>query len=197
MSLEDEVLKAVGFKPTREYKNRQDYLAAIITASKELDDAWFESIESEDVVMWLNAGYLARRTKQPIPDFADAEVEEVEEVGEVEAADEMATEVEAALDELVSLTETVENTPYPEPKVKKPRKPRAKLTGKFNAYGRAEGSKTDMAIKLFEKGATMKEVIEVTGEPKYNILNELISEGHIVDKDDETKVITLRHKDAV
>ena len=191
MSFEERVLKEVGFEPTREYKDRQDYLAAILVASEKISDHDFEYNVSEDVADWLNEGYKARRTKKPIPDFPDTE--------EAEPVDASQDEGEVYVEEFVSkaeleLTETVENTPYPEPKAaKKPRKPRAKLTGKFNRFGVAEGSKRDMAIKFFEKGSTMKAVKEATGEAHYNVLKELAMKGHKVTSVDG--VITLTHKD--
>lgn len=169
--IEQELVQACDFKPAKKYKQRQDYLAAIVVAIAALPDADFEKI-SDPASDWANAAARALRTKTTLPDFPDLEAE-------------------AGSEELPALEPTVENTPYPEPE--KPKKLRRKLTGEIDRYGVSVGSRSNQAILLFERGATMKEVKEVTGDSKYNLLKKLASEGHTIERDGP--VFRLIHKD--
>jgi hypothetical protein len=68
-----------------------------------------------------------------------------------------------------------------------------KLTGARNEYGIIIGTKTHEAIKLYEKGATLKQVENAIGGRHYNILTKLAGEGHKVEKL-EGGVWKLTHK---
>lgn len=175
MSLEDQVIEAAGFTPAREYKSRQDYLAALVEATADIQDDEFEKLP-EEVALWINDAAKARRQKKEIPEFPDLNYPVV-------STQEIDGELEAV----------IENAPYPEPKPRKQRKPKVKMTGKFNRFGVAEGTRADMAIKLFEKGATMKEIKETVGDTKYNLFRWLGEQGHLCTK--ENKVFRVVHKD--
>lgn len=179
--IEQDIIKKTGFKPAREYKDRQDYLAALVRAAWNADDSVFKQL-TDEATAWVNAGEKAVRSHSVIAELPDVAQEVYNEV------------VEAT----VELDETPENTPYPEPA--KPKRVKVKLTGKIDRYGCSEGSKNNLALKMFERGATMKQVIDALGKAKYNILRKQEEAGHRVVREvlsDGIIKITLTHKDDV
>lgn len=64
----------------------------------------------------------------------------------------------------------------------------------LDKYGCMEGSKNSNALKLFEKGATAKEIKEKLGGTYYNILKKQQKLGHLVEK--EGAIIKLTHREA-
>lgn len=184
--IENKVIEATGFAPTKRFKDRQDYLAALAIATEQIEDAEFEELPDE-VVEWINAAVRARKTRRNIPEFPDSELAEPapEEMIDLSSVKEPPDGPE--------LEESPGHIPYPEPKK---RKVKAKLTGAFNRYGVAEGSKADASIKLFEAGVTMKQIKEATGETRYNLLKDLAKKGHKVEKSADG-VWTLTHRDDV
>jgi hypothetical protein len=68
------------------------------------------------------------------------------------------------------------------------------ISGVKNRYGYYEGTKVDEACKMFEKGASMKEVRDYLGDNYYNMLRAVRDEGHSVEKNDAGQFV-LKHKD--
>lgn len=64
----------------------------------------------------------------------------------------------------------------------------------LDKYGCMEGSKNSDALKMFEKGATAKEIKEKLGGTYYNILKKQQKLGHLIEK--EGSIIKLTHRDA-
>lgn len=52
----------------------------------------------------------------------------------------------------------------------------------LDKWGCMEGSKNSQALKMFEKGATAKEIKEAIGGTYYNILNRMVQQGHKLEK---------------
>lgn len=89
--IELELVKLSGFTPTKDYKRRQDYLAALArTVDQHLNDLTAEKADKvfddldEATAKWFNAACRAVSNKKVIPDFDDevssAEVPMPEEV---------------------------------------------------------------------------------------------------------------------
>jgi len=71
-----------------------------------------------------------------------------------------------------------------------------KITGTKDRYGVTEGTKTSMALKMFEKGCTMRDANIELGDNYYVILRKLANNDHSVEKL-ENGVLKLTHKDDV
>jgi hypothetical protein len=69
-----------------------------------------------------------------------------------------------------------------------------KITGKKNRYGVTAGTKRDLALKMLEKGCTMRDVNIELGDNYYVLLRRLAKEGHLVEKL-KNGVIKITHKD--
>jgi hypothetical protein len=69
-----------------------------------------------------------------------------------------------------------------------------KITGTKDRYNITEGTKASLALKMFEKGCTMRDVVIELGDTQYNVLRKLAKQGHSVEKM-KNGVITLTHKD--
>ncbi len=91
----------------------------------------------------------------------------------------------------------------------KPKKTRAKkpksdavpsryqfVTGEKDEYGIVKGTKTSEAIKLYEQGATVRQVSDKLGGKYYNILGIVATRGHKVEKGPDG-VWTVTHKDRI
>lgn len=63
----------------------------------------------------------------------------------------------------------------------------------LDKFGCMEGSKNSNALKMFEKGATAKEIKTALGGTYYNILKKQQKLGHLIEK--EGAIIKLTHKD--
>jgi hypothetical protein len=82
-----------------------------------------------------------------------------------------------------------------QPKHKPGKEPNYKaITGKKDRYGITLGTKTAEALKMFEKGCTMRDVVIDQGDTYYNVLRRLEKRGHRIEKL-ENKVLRLIHKD--
>ena len=79
------------------------------------------------------------------------------------------------------------NKPGKEPDYKK-------ITGTKDRYGVTEGTKTSMALKMFEKGCTMRDANLELGDNYYVILRKLDKHGHRIEKL-VNGVLKLTHKD--
>lgn len=71
------------------------------------------------------------------------------------------------------------------------------LSGDKDRYGVIIGTRTHKAIQMYEEGCTAKEIMDELGGRFYNILRKLKEEGHRVEKDTDSKVWRLTHKDDV
>lgn len=63
----------------------------------------------------------------------------------------------------------------------------------LDKWGCMEGSKNSLALNMFERGATAKEVKVELGGTYYNILSKMVQRGHKLEK--EGHLIKLTHKD--
>lgn len=73
-AIEKELVKVSGFEPARDYKRRQDYLAALARGV----DAYFASVNdkgfddlTKEAAEWFNAAARALSNKKVIPEFDD------------------------------------------------------------------------------------------------------------------------------
>jgi len=191
--LQDELVKASGFEPTKNY-DRQNWLAALARSVNELPEEDFDglSVEAQD---WFNEAVKALNKKKDVPDFPDAEPTEEA------AADDAETETEEgdpSDDEDVAEEETpppkkaakgkkakaepVEDEEAPAPKKRAPaaKKPAAAVSG-ADEYG-VTGGKSQQAIKMLEKGCRMSDITEEVGGTYYNLIQRLTKDGHVVEK---------------
>lgn len=88
--VEKEVLEATGFKPQKEYPDRQDYLAALARAVNDLGHEDFDQLSNE-AVDWFNASAQALNDQEDLPDFdgvlPDEETDEPDQPEEASAAE--------------------------------------------------------------------------------------------------------------
>lgn len=71
----DAIVETSGVKVNEaKFKDRQDYLAALIQATKKISDKEFEGLTSK-TQNWINDGVNALKDKEEIPELPDAEVE--------------------------------------------------------------------------------------------------------------------------
>ena len=194
--LQDELVKASGFEPTKNY-DRQNWLAALARSVNELPEEDFDglSVEAQD---WFNEAVKALNKKKEIPDFADAEeTEETEEATADDEGDPSDDEIEAKPDtEEVeeaappkkaakgkkAKAEPDEDEEAPAPKKRAPaaKKPAAAVSG-ADEYG-VTGGKSQQAIKMLEKGCRMSDITEEVGGTYYNLIQRLTKDGHVVEK---------------
>ena len=221
-AIEKELVKLTGFKAPRKYKDRQDYLAAIVNAVNKLADEKFDEL-GEEAVAWFNASVQAANGKKDLPDFDEAEAApaddtetEEEADGDVEGTE--AEDEEAGVDDADSDAGAEDEKPAkakatkgqkpikaakPEAKPEKKEKtPPRRTVGhlenlKLSRFGAVEGSQTAQALDLFARpdGASMSEVKEAIGGTYYNALKKAVEQGHRMEKDGHK--ITLTHKDDV
>ena len=189
-AIQDELVKASKFKG--EYKNRQDWLAALLKAMdniKIVTDDVYDSL-SDAAVEWHQTAVKCMDRKEVIPDFPDAP--EAEEEPQTEKAEEPEAEDEGA----EAGTPEKAAKPKKKPKVSERNQPDyTKLTGETDRYGVAIGTRTHMAVQMYEKGCTAKEIMDELGGRFYNILKKLAQDGHHFEKNEEFKTWKLTHKD--
>ena len=123
--VEKELLEATGFKPKKEYPDRQDYLAAIARAVNSMDSEDFDQLSNE-AADWFNAAAQALNDQDELPDFdgtlPDEEADE-DEVQTDESEDTPAAEGAAEQEEAVEPeAEEHEAKPPRKEKAKKPKK---------------------------------------------------------------------------
>ena len=53
----------------------------------------------------------------------------------------------------------------------------------INKFGITEGSKSDLVTRMLEKGCTMKEIVNATGNMYYPLIKRLHKHGHTIIKD--------------
>jgi hypothetical protein len=164
----------------------------------------------------------AQETNSEESEPAEVDEETPEEEPEEETIEEVEPEGDSAEPEGAEPAGEVPESEEAEP-AKKPRKPRKgaggkylkkkkgkpdiqpknkpgkepdykKITGTKDRYGVTEGTKTSMALKMFEKGCTMRDANLELGDNYYVILRKLDKNGHRIEKL-ENGVLKLTHKD--
>jgi hypothetical protein len=167
-AVEQELVRESNFNSEKQYKNRQDYLAALLMATADnISDSDFERLSNE-AMDWCNNAAKARKDRKSIPDFEGAELNGSNGVTTHEA----------------TVTEEKELTPSsvpPKPKKKKGLG-RSGLTGELDKFGIAIGTKSSKVAAMFENGATMKEVKDTIGDTFYNLLVRLENQGHKIER---------------
>ena len=195
-AIERELIDATGYKPARKFANRQDYLGSVLNAVLKLKDDEFDSL-SDDAAAWANSAVEAKNSKaEELPDFDEIDPD-AEPDGEPESEDETLAELEAE-GEMEELAETVapKAKPKKDPKPKKVEASDEELPDvKMDKWGAMEGSKNALALGMFEKGATSKEIKDALGGTYYNILKRMAIKGHKIEK--VGAVIKLTHSDDV
>lgn len=167
----------------------------------EIDD--FPDLEAE----------VAEEAEDEPEDEAEAEADDDAEEAEDEAADE--SEEAAESDEELTASEEAEAESENEeaeaqaakkakgkkPAAKQPKKKREptgyeRITGEKDRFGIIKGTKSSVAVGLYEKGASAKDIKEATGGKHYNVLTKLSKEGHKLEKL-PGGIFRLTHKDDI
>lgn len=191
--IEDQLRKVLYFKKGAEsFKERQDYLAALVKAAAKCDEDKFEKRLSEPTKDWCYDGIEAWNKEKEIPEFDayDARMPEEEEPGPVmEVTEEVIVEVETP------------EGPKPVKKTKKKYVGPDQSAGSdhylnvtLDRFGCVNGTKTAKVVEMFETGTTMNEVEKAIGGRHYNILKTLEKRGHRVSRGPGGS-IKLTHKD--
>lgn len=209
--IETEITEATEFKlPKGGYSNRQDHLAALVRAANKMTDTEFDDL-SDEAANWLSTAVKALNAKAEIDDFEGPDDEEDEEPEETEEAEDEEAVEEAEAEEDNEAEEAKEEAKPKKEARKAPAKTSAKkddkppkkkedlsrydkLTDERNRYGIIKGTKTDDAIKMYEKGATSAQIVEKLGSRFYNILKTLEQKGHRVERS-QSGVFKLTHAD--
>lgn len=203
-AIESELIKATGYKAQRKFANRQDYLGSILNAAIKLSNEDFDSL-TDETADWINAAIEAKNAKSEIlPDF-----DELDESGDDNTVPDESGDITDTgddgpdgppLDEGQDQDHHEEVDPVitaPKKKTKVPtKKPPATEIDELvvlDKWGCMEGSKNALALAMFEKGATAKEVKSAIGGTYYNILGKCVLKGHKLEK--EGSLIRLVHKD--
>lgn len=194
-AVEAEITRLVKVDPEK-YDDRQDYLAAVARALERINNDDYDNL-SEEAYAWHKVAVEALDEKDPIPDMGEAPEDDAEPAASIDDED------EAADDDPEDEAEAEDEEPAPKPKAKTAKKavekakPKAEkpkrvppqndvkyteLSGEKDRYGVIEGTKTSSAIKLYEKGATTKQIDEEIGGRFMNILKKLAKDGHKVEK---------------
>lgn len=217
--VEKELLRVTGFKPEKKYRKRQPYLAALLQAVDGIDDDAYNNLTDEAIEWIEEAAPAFKNgTEIPDFDFKNhSKPSEVDEISEVTDSQEennddrefvdltdkdyegdwsffeaepngSASNGKAELDESKEIKQKVKKskTTTKEHSDKINKAPRGK-----NKWGVALGTKGAIVCELIHRpeGATMKEIEEVTGATRYNLINKLKRYGHNVVV--ENKVIKL------
>lgn len=205
--IEEELVKAAKFKD-KGYADRQDYLAALLIAmDKKISDDQYDLL-SDDAVAWHVKAVEAKDNSKTIPDFEEQESEDGEELELTDpkhplhraaepTSEDDEVDPETVNPEPVDEDEEPEPKPVKGPKTKKPEvvaRPKSEkklpkrevdysaLTGEKDRYGIIKGTKTSLAVALYEKGRTLAQVTDELGGRHYNILTRLTKDGHFVEK---------------
>jgi hypothetical protein len=184
--IEQEIIDKTGFTPERDYRDRQDYLAAILKATFVIPDDEFDLVSNE-MRDWCNEAAVAFKAKKIIPDFDGGIYEDHSESdpmdSNVETGDVAATADEPPSSKVVPIGKKRSKKPF-----------KAKLTGEIDDFGIAVGTKAHHVAKLFRVGTTMKEVKEQFGAAFYNLRKSLVEKGHHIEKDGEYFKLTPKAK---
>ena len=214
MTIEEEICAAV--KLTREYDDRQDYLAALVRGIQNLDDATYERL-SDEAYEWFKMGVKSINNKRTIKDFKPAPTnvvttnidnsEATGDQGVVEPASAVVVEETSDRVKAAKKQRIAGGKPKPAPKRQKAVPPRElphleidptpdpeKL--ELDKWGIMKGTKNAAAADLFERGCRMSDVDASIGGNYYNLLARLAKAGHRVEKA-ANGVIKVTHKDAI
>lgn len=201
--VEREILKASGFKKkVKDFDDRAEYLAALTRAVDKMEDDDFNDL-SQEASDWANAALEAVRDGEEVEDFEEPEAEEEAEPEEKpakkggkraarEEEDEKPAKKRSSRDDDDEKPAKRSSRDKDDEKPKR-KSPRDYENAKRDRFGLVVGSKVSDAVKLFEKGASMKTVKDKTGGPQNNVLKKLSRDGHLVEKYDG--VIKVTHKD--
>lgn len=206
--IEQELTEASEFDTDKKYKNRQDYLAALVRAVDRIDEEVFDNL-SDEAADWLSNAVKAMNKKEDIEEFEDESGPEPLSDEEPALSDDEPTddEIEGAEVEVAETSEGEEEAEEaePAPKAKTTPKPRKKseptptradsITGELDKFGFVLGTKTSEAMAMLEQGARMKDVKEKFGDTFYTSLKKCVARGHVVTKEGST--ITLTCKDDI
>lgn len=164
--------------------------------------------EDEDAVIEEASAEAAGLTEpETDPEDEAAEDDETSEDDETAFDPETGEVIEDEADEEPEVEKPAKKAAKPKqldlPLKKEKAKPAPKAPGKtpfahdavLDKWGAIEGSKNSMALALFEKGATTKEVKEKLGGTYYNILGRAVKAGHVLEK--EGALMKLTHRDNV
>jgi hypothetical protein len=164
--VEQELIDVSGFVPERDYKDRQDYLAALVVhVAMNVDEDGLEGL-TDAAYDWAKAASKARKANKQIKDFnGEAHEAEADDSSPVQEVD----------------TETPEAPKEKKPRKQKPLKP-GKPTGELDVFGIAVGTKSHVAAGMFAAGTTMKDVKDAIGSTYYNLLNRLEKEGFKIER---------------
>lgn len=193
-TVERELIEATGYKPARKFANRQDYLGSILNAVLKLSNDAFDAL-TDEAATWANAAVEAKNSKaEELPDFDEV----VDDDGDTAPADiEAETEVEdmaeAEADAEVQPKARKASKSKPKAETVRPEHEADLVDVKMDKWGAMEGSKNAIALGMFEKGATSKEVKDALGGTYYNILKRMAAKGHKIEK--EGSLIKLTHSD--
>jgi len=205
-AIEQEVIDATKFNGKR-YKERQDYLAALVRAVDGMDEDDYDNL-TDKAADWFTDAAKALNAKHTIPDFedvpenaADEDDEETEQKRDDDEDEKNDSDEDDEDDEDEADEEEVKTAKKSKAKPKSGRKPvedpgkrYPKITGEKDRYGIIMGTKTHDAVLLYEKGASSKDILGALNGRYYNILRKLAEEGHKVEKLPEG-VFKLTHKD--
>jgi hypothetical protein len=256
--VERELIKTTGYKVSRKFDNRQDYLGSILNSVMKLSNDDFDNL-SDEAAAWANAAVEAKNSKEEIlPDFDEVEPdEEAYEDGESGGDPETSTEdgedspsdsdddpdtdgepdetsdavpheatlTEQQLDHDPETGEVIEEDgtipeddevvqePIEPVKPTKAEKRTKKVVGKvpppgkkmpgtrvagdavLDKFGAIVSSINHKALKMFEKGCSMKDAENALGGTFYNILKRAVQAGHRLEK--VGSILTLTHRDEV
>ena len=186
--IEAEILKATGMAP-REYKDRQDYLCALLEAAYNLDQDAYDNV-SDAVAKWCTESAIARKARKPLPEFDGGEYEDH---SEADPADLGNTVTEPG--DLVVLQGSTSGTSASGGKKKLKKATKPKLTGEIDEFGIAIGTKHHKVVQRLTTGATMKDIKLEFGDSYYNLVKRMEKAGHHVEKNG--LMIKITHKDKV
>ena len=210
MSVEQEIINTVGFEPRRNYKDRQDYLAALARSVDQADDDDFDKL-SKEAVDWFNAAVRAINKKEELPDLegeeendAEPDAEPAEETEEEPVVEEVpkARKRKAAAE--VAHEDETPKAPARRRKgqapVKKDHPPIVRPGPdddiSLDRWGIIVGSKNAAAAAMLEKGCRMADITETLGGTFYNLIQRLVKQGHKLEKG-ANGMIKITHADDV
>lgn len=210
MSVEQEIIETVGFEPRRNYKDRQDYLAALARSVDQAEDEDFDKLPKE-AVDWFNAAVRAINKKEELPDFESEDENELDEPAE-ETEEEPAPVEEApkarkgrkAVAAEVAAEDEVEAAPARRRKGQAPVKkdhppvkpPSEDEPIELDDFGIVKGTKNAAAAVMLVKGCRMADITESIGGTYYNLVQRFVKQGHKLEKG-ANGMLKVTHKDDV
>ena len=160
--IEKELILATKVR-VKENDDEQNYLARIIKiAISDLSDDEWESL-TETTQEWINDGVDNLNDGFPVKCFPDAQ-------------NEFKVEVKPKRVKIKRKKQPKSKTVF-----KGNIEPQAKEIPLRDDFGLLIGSKSYVAVKMFRRGAKMKEVRNETGMNHYNLLNKIKAMGHTVE----------------